>query len=169
MPQVEVTFDIDANGIVHVSAKDLGTGKEQKIKIEASSGLQKDEIDRMMRDATSHSDEDKRRKDEAELRNQADSLVYQTERNLEEYKDKINETDAASVREAIVELRAAVESANATNIKSALDRVTKAWHKITQAMYDKTTQGGPQGGGSAPSSDANKTGPDDVIDAEVVD
>src|SRR5205085_2428798 len=97
VPQVEVTFDIDANGIVHVSAKDLGTGREQKIRIEASSGLGKDEIDRMVKDADQHSDEDRVRKDEAEIRNQADTLIYQTEKTVEEHREKISADDRNEV------------------------------------------------------------------------
>ncbi len=112
VPQVEVTFDIDANGIVNVSAKDLGTGKEQKITITASSGLNKDDIDKMVKDAQSHADEDKKRREEIEVRNQADSLVYATEKVLKENRDKVSEADATAVEDALKATRDAIEKGN---------------------------------------------------------
>ena len=121
VPQVEVTFDIDANGIVHVSAKDLGTGKEQKITITASSGLNKDEIDKMVKDAQAHAAEDKKRREEIEVRNQADSLVYATEKVLKENKDKLSPDDVAAVESALQETKAAIENGNIDQIRQKME------------------------------------------------
>jgi molecular chaperone DnaK len=174
VPQVEVTFDIDANGIVHVSAKDLGTGREQKIRIEASSGLGKEEIDRMVRDAESHADEDRRKKEDVELRNQADTLVYQTEKTLEEHGAKISPSDRNEVEEAIKAVKSSIESGQAPRIKEALDRLTRASHRVAQAIYQQSAHGGGGGGTTPPAPDGEaKRAPGnaqgDVIDAEYVD
>jgi len=170
VPQIEVTFDIDANGIVNVSAKDLGTGKEQKITITSSSGLSKDEINKMVREAEAHSDEDKRKREEIEARNRADSLVYQTEKMLNENRSKLSDSDVKSVEAAIADCKKALEGGDVTAINRAADALTQASHKVAEAMYRSGAQAGASGGGAA-----NGSGPkagektDDVIDAEYVD
>ena len=168
VPQVEVTFDIDQNGIVHVSAKDLGTGKEQKIKIEVSSGLSDDEIDQMVQDAEEHAEEDQKAREAAQLRNQADTMVYGMERNLKELGDKIGEEDKKSIEEAISEVKKALESDNADDIKSALDRLETASHKMSEAMYQQAATDSAEGQqapeeGAAPEQDAEEG---EVVDAE---
>ena len=168
MPQVEVSFDIDANGIVHVAAKDLGTQKEQSIKITASSGLSKDEIDRMVKEAQSHSDDDKQRRKVAEARNQADSLVYGTEKNLAEHGDKISEDEKTTITEAIANVKKAMEGEDPAAIDSAAQSLTTASHKLAEAIYKKTTASasgepstpGEGNGGEAPTTDEK------VVDAE---
>ncbi|MFH1743035.1 MAG: molecular chaperone DnaK [bacterium] len=137
LPQVEVTFDIDANGIVHVSAKDLGTGKEQKIRIESSSGLSKDDIDKMVRDAEAHAEEDKKQQEAAALKNEADALVYSTEKSLSEYGDKISVEDKKAVEDAVQDLKQALESGNIDEIRSRKEALEKATHKIGQAIYEE--------------------------------
>jgi len=177
VPQVEVTFDIDANGIVHVSAKDLGTGREQKIRIEASSGLAKDEIERMVSDAESHTEEDRNRKEEAELRNQADTLIYQTQKTVEEHGDKVSASDRTELEESITNLRAAVDAGEGEKIKEGLDRLTAASHQLAQAIYQQTTQTPDEAAASSESAPGDQQGGDqqageghdDVIDAEYVD
>jgi molecular chaperone DnaK len=158
IPQIEVTFDIDANGIVNVSAKDLGTGKEQKITITSSSGLSKDDINKMVKEAESHADEDKRKREEIEARNRADSLVYQTEKMLSEHRSKLSESDAKSVEAAIADCKKALEGSD------------MASHKVAEAMYKSGAQAGGSSGGTTNGS-ASKAGEksDDVIDAEYVD
>jgi molecular chaperone DnaK len=167
MPQIEVTFDIDANGIVHVSAKDLGTQKEQSIKITASSGLSKDEIDKMVRDAQSHTEDDKKRRELAEAKNQADSLVYATEKNLSEHGDKIGEDDKTKITEAIAAVRKAMEGTDAAAIQSAVQTLTTASHKLAEEMYKKASaEAGP--GPGAPGTEGNGSAKTDekVVDAE---
>jgi molecular chaperone DnaK len=169
VPQVEVAFDIDANGIVHVSAKDLGTGKEQKIAITASSGLDKTEVDRMVRDAESHASEDKSLREAAEVKNRADQLVYQVEKTLADNAAKIPESEQAPVRAAVAELKAAVERNDLEAMKAASERLEKAAHRLAEAIYRTAeTDGGaaPGTGGPAP---GGAGGQDEVIDAEVVD
>jgi len=169
IPQIEVTFDIDANGIVNVSAKDLGTGKEQKITITSSSGLSKDDINNMVREAESHADEDKRKKEEIEARNRADSLVYQTEKMLNEHRSKLSESDATSVESAIAECKKALEGGDVAAINRAADALTQASHKVAEAMYKSGAQpGGPGPEASGASGKPGEKG-DDVIDAEYVD
>lgn len=173
IPQVEVTFDIDANGIVHVTAKDLGTGKQQNITITSSSGLSKEEVERMQKDASSHADEDKKRREEVEVRNRADALVYSTEKLLKDNREKISEDDAKGIESALEETRQALNRGNADEINSAVDRLTKATHKLAEAMYQQASAqtsptGEPGGAGQTGSTDGSK--PDgDVIDAEYVD
>jgi molecular chaperone DnaK len=174
VPQIEVTFDIDANGIVNVSAKDRGTGKEQKITITASSGLSKDEVDRMMREAEAHADEDKRNREAVETRNKADQAVYGAERLLAEAGAKLSAADTAAVQEAIDGLKAALERQDADAIARGLEALTQAQYKIADVLY---RQSGPQGSpetSAGPSADAPREGTSgqagsDVIDAEVVD
>jgi molecular chaperone DnaK len=169
VPQIEVTFDIDANGIVNVSAKDLGTGKEQKITITSSSGLSKDEIGNMVREAESHADEDKRKREEIEARNRADSLVYQTEKVLNENRSKLSDSDAKAVESAIADTKKALEGSDVAAINHAADALMQASHKVAEAMYKS---GGPQAGAAGETSGSGaKAGEktDDVIDAEYVD
>ena len=171
IPQIEVTFDIDANGIVNVSAKDLGTGREQKITITSSSGLSKDEIGRMVTDADSHADEDRRRREEIEARNRADSLVYQTEKLLRENRDKLSDSDAKTVEAAVADCKKALDDGNIDRINRAADALTQASHKVAESMYKTGAQGGSQAGGSAQTGGSGRGGEkaDDVIDAEYVD
>jgi hypothetical protein len=143
VPQIEVTFDIDANGMVNVSAKDQGTGKEQKIAITASSGLTKDEVDRMMKDAEAHADEDKKRREDIETRNQADQAVYQAEREMKEMGDKLAGSDKATLESAIAALKSAVESATPPTMKSATEALTQARHKVAEALYKQAERRGP--------------------------
>ena len=173
VPQIEVTFDIDANGIVNVSAKDLGTGKEQKITITSSSGLSKDDIGKMVREAESHADDDKRKREEIEARNKADSLVYQTEKMLSEHRSKLADADAKAVEAAIADTKKALEGSDVDAINRAAETLTQASHKVAEAMYKSGAQpggspGGPGGnGGGSGEKGGEKT--DDVIDAEYVD
>jgi molecular chaperone DnaK len=175
MPQIEVTFDIDANGIVNVSAKDRGTGKEQKITITASSGLSKEEVDKMMKDAESHAEDDKKRREEVETRNRADQAVYEAEKMLRDVGDKVSESDKAPVQAAIESLKSAVASNDAGAMKSAMEQLTQAQHKVAEVLYK---QAGPTPGaeaqsapGSGPTSEPPRGGASEgeVIDAEVVD
>ena len=176
VPQIEVTFDIDANGIVNVQAKDLGTGKEQKITITASSGLSKDEVNRMMKEAESHADEDKKRRDEIELRNRADQAVYGAERMLKDVGDKIGASDKSAIESAMEAVKKAGEGTDTAAIERALDQLTQAQHKAAEAMYRQQPPGGasegPAGQAGQPGQ-AGQTGQTgqtgDVIDAEVVD
>jgi molecular chaperone DnaK len=171
VPQIEVTFDIDANGIVNVSAKDLGTGKEQKITITSSSGLSKDDINKMVREAESHADEDKRKREEIEARNKADSLVYQTEKMLSEHRSKLSDSDARSVEAAIADTKKALEGSDVDAINRAAEALTHASHKVAEAMYKSGAQAGSGGGADAQAGSGAKSGEksDDVIDAEYVD
>jgi molecular chaperone DnaK len=164
MPQVEVTFDIDANGIVHVSAKDLATQKEQSIKITASSGLSKEEVDKLVRDAQSHTEEDKRRRKVAEARNQADSLIYSTEKNLTDHGDKIGEDDKTKIQEAIAELRKAMEGDDPDAIERATQTLTTSSHKLAEEMYKKASSAA----GAGPSGDGGQ-GQQGKTDEKVVD
>jgi molecular chaperone DnaK len=141
VPQIEVTFDIDANGIVHVSAKDLGTGKEQKIRIETSSGLSKDEIDRMVKDAEAHSDEDKKKQDLIEARNHADQMVYTTEKTLKEHGDKVSEEEKKQIEDAIEKVKSVMGADSAQTIKDATEELMQASHALAAEMY-KQSQGG---------------------------
>jgi len=179
-----VTFDIDANGIVNVSAKDLGTGKEQKITITASSGLSKDEVERMMKDAESHADEDKRRKEEIEARNRADQAVYAAEKMLQDMGPKLSGSDKAAVETAIEQLKSAISSNDTAAMNRAMESLTQAQHHAAEALYKSAGAtagsagsegpGGPGGAGGsegagAAGSQGSQAGQGDVIDAEVVD
>lgn len=174
VPQIEVTFDIDANGIVHVHAKDLGTGKEQSIKITASSGLSEEEIQKLVRDAEAHAEEDKKRKELIEARNQADSMVYSVEKNIKEFGDKVDAAEKARIEEAIAKTKKALEGDDIDAIKKAQDELMNVSHKLAEAMYAKTAggQGGPQAGGGAgqagPEQAAGKKD-EDVVDADFED
>lgn len=179
VPQVEVSFDIDANGIVHVSAKDLGTGKEQSIKITAPKKLSKEEIDKMVREAEKFATEDTKKKEEVETVNQADSLAYATEKSLKDFGDKISQNERAEIESRLNELKQAIKDKNISSIKRSMEDVTKASHKLAEEVYKKTAgakgqggpgagpgpeqpQGGPQEEGAAP---GGKQG-EDIIDAE---
>ena len=155
VPQIEVTFDIDANGIVHVSAKDLGTGKEQKIRIEASSGLNDDQIDKMVKEAEAHAAEDKRERERADARNEADGLLYTTEKTLKEHGDKASEADKAAIEAAVAELKKAIEGDDVEVMKTKTEALKQASYKLAEEIY-KTAA--PQGG--APGGDAGAAGPD---------
>ncbi len=176
VPQVEVAFDIDANGIVHVHAKDLGTGKEQSIKITASSGLSEEEIQKLVRDAETHAEEDKKRKELIEARNQADSMVYSVEKNIKEFGDKVDAAEKTKIEEAIAKAKKALEGDDIDAIKKAQDELTNVSHKLAEAMYAKTSggQGGPQAGsgdgsGQAGPQQAAGKKDDDVVDADFED
>ncbi|MBR6347423.1 MAG: molecular chaperone DnaK, partial [Spirochaetales bacterium] len=155
VPQIEVTFDIDANGIVHVSAKDLGTGKEQSIQIQSSSGLDDKEIDRMVKEAEAHAEEDKREREKIDARNNADSLVYQTEKAMKDYGDKVDASSKAAIESALADLKAVLANQNATveELKSKTEALQQASYKLAEEMYKNANpQGGagPQGPGAGP-------------------
>ncbi|HXG88686.1 MAG TPA: molecular chaperone DnaK [Vicinamibacterales bacterium] len=175
VPQIEVTFDIDANGIVNVSAKDLGTQKEQKITITASSGLSKDEVERMMREAESHAEDDKKRRDDIESRNKADQAVYTAERMLRDTGDKVSAADRGAIESAIADLKKAIEGGEAASMNRAMDALTAAQHKAAEALYKQQSSGDSPGSDGASGPDGAGPGggsqpPDgDVIDAEVVE
>ncbi len=168
LPQIEVTFDIDANGIVHVSAKDLGTGKEQSIKITASSGLSEEEIKKLVKDAEMHAEEDKNKKELAEARNHADSLIYSTEKTVKELGDKVEGALKSDIDSAIERLKKAMETSDATEIKRFSDELTQTSHKLAEKMYSQASQSGPEagahGGDAGPS--AGKKADEDVVDAD---
>jgi molecular chaperone DnaK len=168
VPQVEVTFDIDANGIVHVSAKDLGTGKEQSIRITASSGLSKEEIDKMVRDAEAHAEEDHRKREAIEARNHADSMVYSTEKSLKEFGDKIDAVEKGNIENKIADLKKVMEGEDAEAIKKATDDLAQAAHKLAEAMYSKTQEAGGEGAAAAGSDQAgaSKHTDEKVVDAD---
>jgi molecular chaperone DnaK len=169
MPQVEVTFDIDANGIINVSAKDLGTGNEQQIRIEGGSGLSEDEVKRMIREAEEHSDEARHLKELVDARNMAETLAYQTERSLKEHRDKLDEADAATIEGRIMELRSVLDSSDANEIRQKTEALQEASQKLAEILYSQATaqaQASASGGNGAASSD------DEVVeeaDYEVID
>ncbi|TFG83686.1 MAG: molecular chaperone DnaK [Spirochaetales bacterium] len=171
VPQVEVTFDIDANGIVHVSAKDLGTGKEQKIRIEASSGLNDSDIDRMVKEAEAHAEEDKLERGRAEARNEADTLMYATEKSLKDYGDKVSEEDRTKIEAAVAELREALQSGDPEKMKEKTEALKQASYKLAEEVYKnaaQNAQGEQPGQGEQPAGDAS-TGPSDNQGAEDAD
>lgn len=167
VPQIDVSFDIDANGIVHVSAKDLGTGKEQKIRIESSSGLSEEEINRMVQDAEKHAEEDKKKKEEVEAKNNADHMIYQTEKLLKESGDKLQPSDKSEIESKVSALKSAIESNNTDNIKKFTDELQASWSKASETLYK---QGQQAGGQTEQQSQANETTEDTGIkDESVVD
>jgi molecular chaperone DnaK len=172
VPQVEVTFDIDANGILHVSAKDLATGKDQKIRIEASSGLSDDEIDNFIKEAETHADEDKQKKEEITTLNNADSLVYSVEKLLNELGDKLGDDEKKRIEEALDDLKKAVADKNIDEIKSGMDRVQQVSHELSSKLYEQASAGSSQaqaGNASSAQPEPEESGPDsadDVVDAE---
>jgi len=175
IPQIEVTFDIDANGILNVTAKDRATNNEQKITITSSSGLSKDEVEKMARDAESHSADDRKKRDEIEARNRADAMTYNVEKMLKEHREKISDADARQVEAALEEVKKAMTEGGLDKITSATDKLTTASHKLAEAMYKSSTP--PNGGGPTPGAGAPGAGPtggaekpkDNVVDAEFVD
>ena len=179
VPQIEVTFDIDANGILHVSAKDLGTGKEQKITITASSGLSKDEIERMRRDAEAHADEDKKKREEVETRNEADSAVYRSEKLVKDNADKLAAGDKDKLGQAITALKEALKGTDAAAIKAASEKLNEVWQSVSAELYkaasEKAKAGNPEGSpapepaGSGAEAPGPKPAEGPIIDAEVVD
>ncbi|MGH9211177.1 MAG: molecular chaperone DnaK [Acidimicrobiales bacterium] len=170
VPQIEVTFDIDANGIVHVSAKDRATGKEQSMTITGQSSLAKDDIERMVRDAEQHANEDRRRKEEAEVRNQADTLVYQTEKLLKEQGDKLSGDEKTAVEQRLGDLKSALEGSDIEAIKNATDALMSASQTFTQKLYEAASQeGGGTGGPTTDGAGASQPSDDEVVDAEIVD
>jgi molecular chaperone DnaK len=178
VPQIEVTFDIDANGILHVNAKDLGTGKEQKITITASSGLSKDEIEKMRKDAEAHADDDRKQREEVEARNEADNLVYRTEKMLRESGDKLPAEDKAKIEAAVAATKEALKGNDAGAIKSAVDKLNEVWQSVSEVLYkaaaEKAQAAKGQGGSTSSASggaakDEGKKDDGTIIDAEVVD
>lgn len=174
VPQIEVTFDIDANGIVHVSAKDLGTGKEQKIRIESSSGLSETEIEQMIKDGEAHAEEDQHKKETVETRNQADSLVYGTEKSLQEYGDKVSEADRNTIESAIQKLKESLKGEDIDTIKADTEALLQASHKLAEAMYAEAAtsadgqtdaEAGTDTENQAENTDADET----IIDIEAED
>ncbi len=174
VPQIEVTFDIDANGIVHVSAKDLGTGKEQHIRIESSSGLSEDEINRMVKEAEANAENDKKEREKVEVRNEADSMIYQTEKTLKEMGDKVNAADKQRIEDAVATLKKAIEGGDTADIKSKTEALQQAAYKIAEEMYKQQGAGagaaGAAGAGTAGSADDSgpTKGTADDVDYEVV-
>jgi len=177
VPQIEVTFDIDANGIVHVSAKDLGTGKEQKIRIESSSGLSEHDIERMVKEAELHAEEDKKEKEKAEARNEADNMIYSTEKNIKDLGAKVNAADKSKAEEAIADLRKALEGTDTEDIKSKTEALKQVSYKIAEEVYKQSgaqaggpgaAAGGPNAGNASGES-AGSNGPDNTKGAEDAD
>jgi molecular chaperone DnaK len=162
VPQIEVTFDIDANGIVHVSAKDKATGREQSITITGQSSLSKDDIERMVRDAEAHAEEDRRRREEAEVRNQADTLVYQTEKLLREQGDKVGVAERDQVEAALAHLKQKLEGGDIDGIREATQRLTAASRVMAQKLYEQAAANGGAGAGWAVPDD-------EVVNAEIVE
>jgi molecular chaperone DnaK len=176
LPQIEVTFDIDANGIVHVNAKDLGTNKEQSMTITGGSALPKDDIEQMIQDAEAHADEDRKRRETIELRNQADSLVYSTDKTLKEHGDKVDEATKAEIEQAVNDLREALKGEDADAVKSAMEKVGSKSQQLAEAIYAASSQeaetaaGDPTGtAGTAGATDESGEQDEDIVDAEVVD
>jgi molecular chaperone DnaK len=179
VPQIEVAFDIDANGILHVSAKDLGTGKSQKITITASSGLSKEEVEKMKQEAEAHADEDKKLREKVELKNRCDARVYETEKLMKEHKDIISDEQKKNLEEAIEKVKEALKADDADAMKSAEEKLTEVWHGVSSDIYAKVREkSSTAGAGAAPGAEApqsepteKKTGKDGVVDAdfEVVD
>jgi molecular chaperone DnaK len=174
IPQIEVTFDIDANGILHVTAKDMGTGKEQSIRITPSSGLTEEEIDKMVKDAEAHADEDKKRKELIEVRNQADNIVYATEKSLKEHGDKVDPSTKDSIEKALENLKKVQNDEDVDKIKAAIEELTKVSHKLAEEMYKTASAnaGNPEDsqgqGAESNQSETNTTqsSGDDVVDAD---
>jgi molecular chaperone DnaK len=176
IPQIEVTFDIDSNGIIHVSAKDLGTGKEQAMRITAPEKLSKEDIEKYVKEAEKFADQDKKRKEDVELHNQADTLVYSTEKSLNEYSDKVSSEDRENIQKKLAELKDALKGSDSELIKKNMEELTKAAHKLAEVIYKEAAAkqqkgAGPQPGAEQPGAEEGKEKPgekkgDDVIDAE---
>jgi molecular chaperone DnaK len=169
MPQIEVSFDIDANGIVNVSAKDLATGKEQSIKITASSGLSQEEIDRLVKEAEMHAEEDRMKKELVDARNAADALIYTTEKTMKEQGDRVDSATRAELEEAVKGLKRAMENEDTAEIKRLTEALNQASHKLAASMYEQASQAGAQQGGTGPEDmgqQDSSTSDEDVVDAE---
>lgn len=168
VPQIEVTFDIDANGIVHVKAKDLGTGKEQRIRIESSSGLNKDEVEKLVKEAEAHASEDKKKHEVIAARNQLDNLIYATEKSLKDYGDKISDEEKKKVEEALEEAKKHLKSESAEEVQQAMQKLTTASHTIAQKVYEEAAK---KAQGAKQEKPEEKSAKDDTVDAdyEVVD
>jgi len=162
VPQIEVTFDIDANGILNVSAKDTATGKSQAITITASSGLAKEEVDKMVADAQAHAEEDKKRRELADARNQADALAYNVEKTLKESREKVGDDEAKGIEEAIGEVRKTAEGEDPAAIRAATEALNRASHKLAETLYQKTATPG----AAPPPGSTDGQGQGDVVDAE---
>jgi molecular chaperone DnaK len=173
IPQIEVGFDIDANGILNVSAKDLGTGKEQKIEIRAGSGLSEEEIKRMVTDAESHAEDDRRQRELAEARNNGENAAYQAERQLKDLGDTVDSSSKSEIEDAIKAVRDVLTSDNADEIKSKTEALQAAFHKVSEAMYQRAQEQAAAGAGASTDGAASGNGAgaeeEDVVDAEVVD
>ena len=169
VPQIEVTFDIDANGIMNISAKDKGTGKEQSIKIEASSGLSDEEIEKMKAEAQANAEADKKKKEEVELINKADSTIFQTERQLKEYGDKIPTDKKQPIEDALAELKTQYEAKNLDNLQAAMDKLNKVFQDASQEMYNAANtqdQGDANGQDNTTNGGSNATAEDEVTDVD---
>jgi molecular chaperone DnaK len=167
VPQVEVTFDIDANGILSVSAKDLGTGNEQKIEVKSGSGLADDEIERMVKDAETHADDDRRLRELADAKNQAETAIYSVEKSLREHGDKVDEAVKSTIEGAAAELRTALEGDDAESIRTHTQALHEASYKLAEVVYQNTgASGSGEGGGTPPSGEAEE---EVIEDAEIVD
>jgi molecular chaperone DnaK len=179
VPQIEVAFDIDANGIVHVSAKDLGTGKEQKIRIESSSGLSDSEIEKMVKEAEVNAESDKKEREKAEVKNEAETLVYATEKSVKDYGDKVTEDEKSKILAAVEELKKAIASNDLEQMKTKLEVVKEASHKLAEEIYKEAgaqaqqagaaDMGGAQNSGNSSEKEPPKSGSVDDVDFEVVD
>jgi molecular chaperone DnaK len=173
VPQIEVSFDIDANGIVHVNAKDLGTGKEQSMTITGQSSLNKDDINRMVKDAEAHAEEDRLRREEAEVRNNADTLVYQTEKVLREQGDKVSADEKAAVEAPLADLKTALGGTDIEAIKTATDPLMQASQSFSQKLYDAAARdanaAGTSASGQAEGTGASAAADDEIVDAEIVE
>jgi molecular chaperone DnaK len=174
IPQVEVTFDIDANGILNVTAKDKATSNEQKITISSSSGLSKEEVEKMARDAESHLGDDRKKREEIEARNRGDAMVYNIEKMLKEHRAKISDGDAKDVEKALEDAKSAIKDGNLEQINASVSKLETASHKLAEAMYKASSQtpppaGGEQAGDGGPKAEEPKKPADNVVDAEFVD
>jgi molecular chaperone DnaK len=170
MPQIEVSFDIDANGILNVGAKDLGTGKEQTIEIKSGSGLSDEEIKNMVDDAEAHADEDQRQRELAEARNVAENAAYQSEKQLEELGDQVDDSSKEQIQAAIADVRSVLESDNAEEINAKTEALQQAFHKVSEQVYAAAAaQQQSEGNGAAAGDGATAESDDEVVDAEVVD
>jgi molecular chaperone DnaK len=178
VPQIEVAFDIDANGIVHVSAKDLGTGKEQKIRIESSSGLSESEIEKMVKDAEINAEADRKEREKAEVKNEAETLTYATEKSLKDYGDKVSDEEKQSIQSAVDELKSATSSGDVEQMKAKIETVKQASHKLAEEIYKEAgaqaqqaegQSAGGMGGAEEQSEDSPSSGSVDDVDFEVMD
>jgi molecular chaperone DnaK len=169
VPQIEVTFDIDANGIVHVSAKDRATNKEQSMTITGQSSLARDDIDRMVKDAEAHAEEDRRRREEADARNQADTLVYQTEKLLKDQGDKLSGDEKSSVEDKLADLKSALGGSDVEAIRNATDALMSASQTFTQKLYEAAAQESSATGTGPSDGSTSQPSDDEVADAEVVE